>query len=74
MSPAAIMLAAVSLLPAMTGPAGTERGREAVIALCGGGAVSIPLNRAPAPDEGNGPCCVKGCHSGQSRKKVDRAQ
>ena len=70
MSPATILLAAVSLVPAMTGPVGADRGREAMIALCGGGAISIPLDGAPAPGEGTGPRCAKGCHSGQSRKRL----
>lgn len=70
MSAAAVLLAAISLVPAMTGPLGVAPAREAMIALCGGGAISIPLDDAPAPGEGNGPCCAKGCHSGQSRKRV----
>jgi len=69
MSPAAILLAAVSLLPAITGPVAAGRGNEAMVALCGGGAIPIPLDGAPAPGEGSNPCCAKGCHSGQSRKK-----
>lgn len=69
MSSATILLAAVSLLPAITGPVVAERGSEAMVALCGGGTISIPLGGAPAPGEGSAPCCAKGCHSGQSRKK-----
>ena len=48
--------------------------REAMTALCSGGAISIPLDRGPSPGEGNGPCCAKGCHSGRSRKSLDRTQ
>lgn len=70
MSPAAILLAAVSLVPAMTGPLAAGRAREAMIALCGGGTISIPLDGAPAPGEGNGPCCAEGCHSRQLRKRL----
>ena len=73
MSPAATLLAAVALVPAMTGPIAAMRGREAMVLLCGGGMVSIPLDRAPAPSDGNAPCCSKGCHSGQSRKRAGRS-
>ena len=41
MSPATTLLAAVSLLPAMTGPVAGDRQREAMTALCSGGAISI---------------------------------
>lgn len=68
------LLALVALVPAMTGPvAAVEWRREAALALCGGGAVSIPLGGMPGPAEGNAPCCAKGCRSGQSRKRSDRA-
>ena len=52
MSPAITLLAAVALVPAMTGPVAAERGREAVVLLCGGGTFSIPLDPAPAPSDG----------------------
>lgn len=73
MSAAVTLIAAAALLPAMTAPASAEHAREAAIALCGDGAISIPLDGAPAPGDGAEPC-AKGCHAGQSRKRLDRTQ
>jgi hypothetical protein len=68
------LFAAIALLPAMTGPlAGTEPA-SLQVALCAGGAVSIPFEDSPAPRDGIAPCCAKGCHSSSSRKRFDRAQ
>lgn len=66
------LLALVALVPAMTGPIAAQQG-AAIVALCGGGSISIPLGGAPAPGDGNAPCCAKGCHSGQSRKRLGHA-
>lgn len=75
MSSTPLFFALAALVPAMTGPVAAETGGEMTIRLCNGGMVSIPLDDAPsAPGESNTPCCAKGCHSGQSRKKLDRAQ
>jgi hypothetical protein len=72
---AAALFAITAAIPAMTGPVAAETGREMMIALCGGGAMAVPFDQAPARGgEGNSACCAKGCHSGQSRKKASGAQ
>jgi hypothetical protein len=70
---AAALFAAIAVIPAMTGPVAAETGRVMMIALCGGGAMAVPMDQAPAPGQGNSPCCAKGCHSGPTRKKASRA-
>lgn len=72
MSPALPLLAFAALVPAMTGPNAAERQDAVRVALCAGGSVSIPLDGSPAPGERNAPCCAKGCHAGQSRKRLAR--
>jgi len=67
----AAVLAMAALLPAMTGPVGGGRA-DAVVALCGGGAATVPLNGG-GPGPASQPCCAKGCHTG-GRKRVDRGQ
>jgi hypothetical protein len=71
---AAALFAAVALLPAMTGPLGGAERTSLQMLLCGGGAVSLPLDGLPAPKDGTAPCCAKGCHSPSCRKRFDRAQ
>lgn len=73
MSSVTILIAGAALIPAMTGPIAAERGREAIVALCGGGTMSVPLEGPAIPGDGSSPCCAKGCHSGQSRKRLSRA-
>jgi hypothetical protein len=70
----AAFFAAVALLPAMTGPLGTAERTSLQVLLCGGGAMSIPLNGPTAPQDGTAPCCAKGCHSPSCRKRLDRTQ
>lgn len=74
MSSPALLLAAISLVPAMTGPLAGEQAREIAIALCNGGSISIPLGQDPTQGDENGAHCAKGCHSTRPRKSVDRAQ
>jgi len=74
MSPAIAVLAALSLISLMTGSARVQPGRAVTVSLCGGGAISIPLDNAPEPDRRDSACCAAACHSGHSRKKLDRAQ
>lgn len=74
MSSPALLLAAISLVPAMTGPVAEGQAREVAIALCNGGSISIPLDQAPAQGDENRAHCAKGCHSTRPRKSVDRAQ
>lgn len=74
MSSPALLLAAISLVPAMTGPLAGGQAREIAIALCNGGSISIPLEQGPTQGDENGAHCAKGCHSTRPRKSVDRAQ
>jgi len=67
------LFAALALLPAMIGPLEAEA-RALVAPLCGGGAVSIPVAPDGPPGPVQGPCCAKGCHTGSSRKRLDRTQ
>jgi hypothetical protein len=71
---ASALFAAAALLPAMTGPIGGAQQASLQVLLCGGGAMSIPIEGSPAPQDGSAPCCAKGCHSSSSRKRLDRAQ
>ena len=71
---AATLLAAIALLPAMTGPLGGAEHRSLNLSLCAGGTVTLPLEGSPTPQDGTAPCCAKGCHSSSSRKRLDRAQ
>jgi hypothetical protein len=72
MSGALHLAALVAIVPAMLGPP-HGGGGTLMLTLCGGGtlAVEIPGDPAPRPDS---QACVKGCHSGCSRKRIDRAQ
>lgn len=65
--------AAAALLPAMIGPVAQAQAGTLTLALCGGGAHSVPV-QPPAPGSGSSPCCAKGCQNGSSRKRLDRAQ
>ncbi|AKH43780.1 hypothetical protein FHS61_002814 [Altererythrobacter atlanticus] len=64
MSESLSLLAALALLPAMTGPvSGGSAGNASIaLALCNGGQLNIPIERVPAAP-GTAPCCAKGCHS-----------
>jgi hypothetical protein len=68
------LFAALALLPAMTGPIGGAEQASLQVLLCGGGAMSTPLEGSPAPRDGTAPCCAKGCHSSSSRRRLDHAQ
>lgn len=68
------LLGTLALLPAMIGPLEAEA-RDIVAPLCGGGVMNVPVgssDQPPGPPQG--PCCAKGCHSGSSRKRLDRSQ
>ena len=72
MSGALHLAALVAMVPAMLGP--PHDGSETLtLALCGGGslAVEIPGDPASQPDSQS---CDKACHSGCTRKRIDRAQ
>jgi hypothetical protein len=66
------LAALVAMIPAMLGPP-HGGGDTLELTLCAGGslAIEIPRNPQPVPD---GQPCAKGCHSGCSRKRIDRAQ
>ena len=70
----AALFAVMALVPAVVGPLEGATQRNLQVSLCAGGAVSIPLEETPAPQDGTAPCCAKGCHSSASRKRFDRAQ
>lgn len=71
-----LVLSAVALVPAMTGPLRAADARALVLPLCNGGTVTIPIG---GEHDGSGgqpttPCCAKACHSGDRRKPLDRKQ
>ncbi|MFM5885520.1 MAG: hypothetical protein ACKOQ3_09395 [Novosphingobium sp.] len=68
-------IALAALLPAaLTGPAAAAA--APMIALCTGDGqvhmVPLPGGKPQAPGGDNGACCIKGCHSGATRKKALR--
>ncbi len=63
----------LAMIPAMVGPLPLAA-RSIVVPLCSGGVTTIPLDPPAAPGTGTTPCCAKGCHTGSSRKRLDRAQ
>ena len=67
------LLGTLALLPAMLGPLDAQE-RSLALALCGGGTLFVHVPGQPAPPPGSGPCCAKGCQSGNTRKRIDRAQ
>lgn len=66
------LAALVAMIPAMLGPP-HGGGSALALKLCGGGSLAIEIPRHPAP-EPDSQACSKGCHSGCSRKRIDRAQ
>lgn len=73
------LAAMAALIPAMTGPLPAAARYLLVLPLCSGGSISVPVDGGtPASDgrsDGSSPCCAKGCHSGDQRKKrFDRKQ
>ena len=73
MSTLTAALSALALMPAMTGvPPGSAAERTITVALCTGGALTIPVGPA-RPDSGVTPCCAKGCHA-RRRQALDPEQ
>ncbi len=70
------IIALAALIPAMAGPLpSTSKPITLELALCSGGSVTVPIGGNAPPGEGSSPCCAKGCHSGDQRKKrFDRKQ
>lgn len=62
--------AVAALFPLATGPV-PQDGPVLAIALCGGGTITIPIERR---DDDPAPCAAKGCHAGPCRKKIDLRQ
>lgn len=64
-------LALVALLPAAVNA--TAAGASVTLTLCSGAgetrSLTIPLSPAGPSRQGDEGCCVKGCHSGSSRKR-----
>ena len=74
MNPALAPFVLIALVSAMSGSL-VAAGQGAVsLALCGGSAVTVPAGPPEIPGSANTPCCAKGCQSGSSRKRLDRAQ
>lgn len=65
------LLAVVALLPAMTGPAPAAAPGDSVIvlALCSGGSLVLPPDGDRAPGPATQPCCAKGCHRDERRRR-----
>ena len=74
MSGAVSLFAALTLVPAMLGGASPEGESNLMLALCGGGVLTIQIPGKEPPPPGSGACPEKGCHSGCARKRIDRAQ
>lgn len=72
MSGALPLAALMAMIPAMLGPP-HGGGGQLTLALCNGGSLTIEIPGEPSPDPDSQPC-AKGCHSGCSRKRIDRAQ
>lgn len=68
MSPS-LFLACGALLPALTGPMPAENAML-VTELCGGGKISIPLEKSNGDDRD---CHPKGCHAGACRERSKRS-
>ena len=69
--------ALAALLPAMTAAPvpldGTAGG--ITLALCAGGSITIPANGPDSPARGGtAPCCAKGCHGSERKRKIDGGQ
>jgi hypothetical protein len=77
MTPPTLLFAAAALIPAMTAPAeGTPQLSAAgalLVALCNGGTMMLPLTPGSQPPASS-PCCAKGCHGSDKRKRIDRKQ
>lgn len=74
MKAALALFGTLAMVPAMIGPLEAEA-RALAAPLCGGGMASIPVQPVDAPPgPQQGPCCAKGCQTGSSRKRLDRAQ
>lgn len=71
-----ILFGLIAMLPAAVGAAPLTGPDSQTILLCTGDglnhSITIPFGpKAPGKDQG--PCCAKGCHSGQSRKRIVRS-
>ena len=73
--PPGMLFAAAALLPAMTGSPVAEQARGGVLALalCNGGSVTVPLG-GERQGRGTAPCCAKGCHTSDKRRRIDPEQ
>lgn len=69
MGPLTQAFAVVALIPAAANPSLMLRGEALLMSLCGGGAVSVPLE-TPLPGSQGAACCAKGCHSDDKRKRA----
>jgi len=71
------LFALVAMIPALTNapvPQSDAGTSSLIVALCGGGSVAIDLAGKGAPMRGTSPCCAKGCHASNRKRKVDPQQ
>lgn len=78
MKPVVVVLGTLAMIPAMIGPLKAEAG-TIMAPLCNGGtAIVIVPASDPAPGSPlgpqQGPCCAKGYHCDNKRKRLDRTQ
>ena len=65
----------VAMVPAAVGATPFSAPSSQTVLLCIGDGLnhSITIPFSPnVPGKDQGPCCAKGCHSGQSRKRIVR--
>jgi hypothetical protein len=64
----------LAMLPAVMGTA--PAGASMLVPICSGDGVtrtiSVPVGEQGPPGQQQPGCCVKGCHAGSSRKKLQR--
>ncbi|HTN14612.1 MAG TPA: hypothetical protein VL094_07375 [Sphingomonadaceae bacterium] len=68
MGPLTQAFAMLALIPAAANPSLMLRGEALLMSLCGGGAISVPLE-TPLPGTPGAACCAKGCHADDKRKR-----
>lgn len=73
MTPAVRLFSLLAMVPAMVGPLQASA-RSVAVALCSGGMANVPIGAPVLPGSDLTLCCAKGCHTGSSRKRLDRAQ
>lgn len=73
MTSATRLFSLLAMVPAMVGPL-QAGARSVAVALCSGATANVPISAPVLPGSDPALCCAKGCHTGSSRKRLDRAQ